>query len=363
MFHLLFGFLFSYTLVDKFMIKRKTLKSKINDYLYDHKAAKFTIEWGWALVVSTVSALLFAIGYKCFLVPNYLATSHELKLVSGGASGISQTIIAALRLIPNFPDSQNFEDLIYGILYFVVNVPIFVLAFFGIGKKFAIITLINVGEVSLFTNLLGNTPDGGLIDTIAQFADQNGGLLSRAIFGGFFVGLSTALTFKIDASSGGIDTIAYYISLKKSTLSGKYSTMINCCTICVFTILTVTKMGWGNEQAFKMIGCVMFSILYMFVVMFVVDTINLRNKKVRVTVVTANSDLVGVLLANIPHGATLIHGSGAFSGQDKTIIEMVVSSYEIKSTVKVIQEADPTAFVSVTELKQVYGRFFIKPIR
>ena len=122
-------------------------------------------------------------------------------------------------------------------------------------------------------------------------------------------------------------------------------------------------MGWSNNDAFKIIGCVLFSVLYMLVVMFVVDTINLRNKKVRISVVTSNPDLASVLLANIPHGATLIHGSGAFSKQDKTIIEMVVSSYEIKSTVKIIQEADPTAFVSVTELKQVYGRFFIKPIK
>lgn len=345
------------------MVKKKTVRSKINDYLYDHKVLKEGLNWTWAIIVSTLSALSFAIGYKCFLVPNHLAEMHELKLVSGGASGISQTIIAALRLIPGFPDGQNFEDLMYGILYFAVNVPIFLLAFFGIGKRFAIITLINVAEVSLFTNLLGNTPDKGLIDTVARFVDANGGLLSRAVFGGIFVGLSTALTFKIDASSGGIDTVAYYISIKKSTLVGKYSTIINFCTITVFTLLSVTKIGWSNKDASQMIGCVLFSVLYMLVVMFVVDTINLRNKKVRISVVTANPDLASVLLANIPHGATLIHGSGAFSKQDKTIIEMVVSSYEIKSTVKIIQEVDPTAFVSVTELKQVYGRFFIKPIK
>lgn len=345
------------------MVKRKKLKSKINDYLYDHPFLRTGLDWTWALIVSTISALFFAIGYKCFLVPNYLNSANELKLVSGGASGISQTIIAALKLIPGFPEAQNFEDLIYGILYFAVNVPIFVLAWFGIGKRFSIITLINVLEVSLFTNLLGNTPDGGLIDSIARFVDENGGLFARAVFGGTCVGLSTALTFKIDASSGGVDVIAYYVALKKSTLCGKYSTMINSCTIVVFTLLTVTKIGWTNPNAYNIIACVFFSVLYMFVVMFVVDMINLRNKKMEIKVVTENPELVGVLLANIPHGATLIHGSGAFSGKDKTIIEMIVSSYELKNTVKIIQEADPTAFVSVAELTQVYGHFFIKPVK
>ncbi|HAS56301.1 MAG TPA: hypothetical protein DCR94_03475 [Firmicutes bacterium] len=345
------------------MIKKRNLRSKINDYLYDHIALRTGLDWAWAIIVSTVSALFFAIGYKCFLAPNYLSSSHELKLVSGGASGISQTIIAALKLIPGFPEAQNFEDLMYGILYFAVNVPIFILAWFGIGKRFSVITLINVLEVSLFTNLLGNTPDGGLIDSVAQFVDKNGGLFARAVFGGACVGLSTALTFKIDASSGGVDVIAYYVALKKSTLCGKYSTMINSCTIIIFTLLTATKIGWSNANAYSIIGCVFYAVLYMFVVMFVVDMINLRNKKMEIKVVTENPELVGVLLANIPHGATLIHGSGAFSGKEKTIIEMIVSSYELKNTVKVIQEADPTAFVTVSELTQVYGHFFIKPVK
>ena len=95
----------------------------------------------------------------------------------------------------------------------------------------------------------------------------------------------------------------------------------------------------------------------------VIDMINLRNKKMKVEVVTDNPGLVQVLMANIPHGATVIHGQGAFSGRQKTIIEMVISSYELSRTVKVIRETDPNTFVEVTELKQVYGHFYIKPIK
>lgn len=351
--------------------KRHGPLSKINDFLYDHSRLKSTISWAYALFICTVSALIFTIGYKFFLVPRDIISTVEggapvLRLVSGGASGLSQTIIVALELLPDsFADLvvKN-EDLIYSILYFLVNVPIIILAWVGVGKRFTIITLINIVEISLFTNLLSiEWLEVNVIEPIAHYVEINGGLLARAIFAGVCTGLSSALTFKVDASSGGIDVIAYYIALKKSTMVGKYSAYINACILIVYSILAAINIGWADESAFDVVASALYSIVYLIVSMCVIDMINLRNKKMKVEVVTDNPGLVQVLMANIPHGATVIHGEGAFSGRQKTIIEMVISSYELSRTVKVIRETDPNTFVEVTELKQVYGHFYIKPIK
>ena len=351
--------------------KRHGPLSKINDFLYDHSRLKSTVSWAYALFICTVSALIFTIGYKFFLVPrDIISTAGEgapvLRLVSGGASGLSQTIIVALELLPDsFGDLvvKN-EDLIYSILYFLVNVPIIILAWVGVGKRFTIITLVNIVEISLFTNLLSiEWLEVNVIEPIAHYVEINGGLLARAIFAGVCTGLSSALTFKVDASSGGIDVVAYYIALKKSTLVGKYSAYINACILIVYSILAAINIGWADESAFDVVASALYSIVYLIVSMCVIDMINLRNKKIKVEVVTDNPGLVQVLMANIPHGATVIHGEGAFSGRQKTIIEMVISSYELSRTVKVIRETDPNTFVEVTELKQVYGHFYIKPIK
>lgn len=219
-------------------------------------------------------------------------------------------------------------------------------------------------QISLFTNLLSiEWLEVNVIEPIAHYVEINGGLLARAIFAGVCTGLSSALTFKVDASSGGIDVVAYYIALKKSTLVGKYSAYINACILIVYSILAAINIGWANESAFDVVASALYSIVYLIVSMCVIDMINLRNKKMKVEVVTDNPGLVQVLMANIPHGATVIHGEGAFSGKQKTIIEMVISSYELSRTVKVIRETDPNTFVEVTELKQVYGHFYIKPIK
>lgn len=351
--------------------KRRGPLSKINDFLYDHSRLKSTVSWTYALFICTISALIFTIGYKFFLVPRDIISTVEegapvLRLVSGGASGLSQTIIIALELLPDsFANLvvKN-EDLIYSILYFLVNVPIIILAWVGVGKRFTIITLVNIVEISLFTNLLSiEWFEVNVIEPIAHYVEINGGLLARAIFAGVCTGLSSALTFKIDASSGGIDVIAYYIALKKSTLVGRYSAYINACILVVYSILAAINIGWADESAFDVVAAALYSIVYLIVSMCVIDMINLRNKKMKVEVVTDNPGLVQVLMANIPHGATVIHGEGAFSGRQKTIIEMVISSYELSRTVKVIRETDPNTFVEVTELKQVYGHFYIKPIK
>jgi uncharacterized membrane-anchored protein YitT (DUF2179 family) len=201
------------------------------------------------------------------------------------------------------------------------------------------------------------------LNEVFNFVQDNGKMLSRALFAGVCTGLSSALAFKVDISAGGIDVISYYIALKKSTSVGKYTILLNSFTVILFAILTATKAHWDSTISADAFATVLYSFLYMLVVMLVIDLIHVRNKKCEVKVVTKLDNLSDVLLANIPHGATILKGKGAFSGEDKDIIWMVISSYEVESLVKLVQKEDPHAFIQVTTLNQVYGRFFQRPIK
>lgn len=57
--------------------KRHGPLSKINDFLYDHSRLKSTVSWTYALFICTVSALIFTIGYKFFLVPRDIISTVE----------------------------------------------------------------------------------------------------------------------------------------------------------------------------------------------------------------------------------------------------------------------------------------------
>ena len=94
----------------------------------------------------------------------------------------------------------------------------------------------------------------------------------------------------------------------------------------------------------------------------IIDAINLRNKKIEMQIITSQEHMPEIIIANFPHSATVIKGKGAYSGADKTMLFMVVSSSEVKKVVAIAKKIDEHAFITATPLKQVYGNFFIKPL-
>ena len=344
-----------YRILVEIMRRIEKLQKRTNDFLFNHLWLKFIVEYGFALIATLFSAAIFAFSINVFLQPSVLgdATSGIQELVSGGSSGAAQVINLIFELngirIPNNP------SLLFSIFYLVINLPLIFIAFKYVGKRFGSFTIINVATVFLLTNAM----KGQFFMDVATFVDQHGGLLARALFAGVCTGLSSAVAYKIDSSAGGFDIISYYFSERKSTLTGKYGFIINAVIITAFSIITaVSNQKWGEG-----IALIFFSSVYLLTVMLVIDVINIRNKKAQIQIITTKKDLYKLLLANIPHGATVVNARGAYSENERFVIYMVVSTTEIKKAVKVIRELDPESFVNVTALSQVYGHFHMKPIK
>ncbi len=344
------------------MKHKQSLHDRYQSYLYNHLWLKFTVDYGTAFLASVVSAAIFAFGIVCFMNPTLTDGQTTLELVSGGSSGLAQVIASLLRVFGVQIEAGN--TLFFSIAYLVVNAPLIVLAFKGIGVRFASFTLINVLFVFVFSNIF----KGQFFQEIATLINNHGGFLSRALFAGMCTGLSSAIAYKFETSAGGFDIVSYYVSLRKSTTAGKYSVIINAIIITMFYLI----YGFGGENGSGFAGfstwataiaCVFFSVVYLFTVMLVVDAINVRNKKVQIEINTVNSDLPRMLLARIPHGLTVVKAKGGYSGQDRILIYVVVSSLEVKSAIKLVKEVDPTSFVTVKSLIQVYGRFFSQKVR
>ncbi len=344
-----------YMILLTLMKKIEKLQKRTNNFLYNHLWLKFIVDYGFSLIATLFSAAIFAFGVNVFLQPSVLGSECAgiQSLVSGGSSGAAQVINLIFEVcgitVPNNP------SLLFSIFYLVINLPLIYIAFRYVGKRFAIFTVINVASVFVLTNVM----QGQFFVNIALFVDKNGGMLGRALFSGMCTGLSSAIAFKIDASAGGFDIISYYFSERKSSLTGKYGAIINSVIIAAFSIITAySTKEWGQA-----IGLIFFSSVYLLTVMLVIDVINIRNKKAQIQIITTKKDLVRLLLANIPHGATVVNARGAYSDNERYIIYMVVSTTEIKHAVKVIRALDPESFVNVTSLQQVYGHFYMKPIK
>ena len=217
--------------------------------------------------------------------------------------------------------------------------------------------MINVGLSSLFIQLFKNVQ---LAQDIAKLLESEHQHIARVLFAGVSIGLASSIAFRFEISCGGIDVISYYFALRKSTSVGKYATMLNSFIIVLYSVLTIAKNdGKLVDLAFLNL---LFSFLYLFVTMLVVDFVNTRNKKVQIQIITNMADMSSVLIANFPHSTTKVTGQGGYSRLEKTIIYMVVSSNEVRHVVSLVKKVDPHSFITVTSLIQAYGNFFIKPI-
>ena len=337
------------------MKKFAKFKRKINNYLYDHIYVKEGLNITKGVFIAAFTALLYAVGFYCFVAPSIYVTETgtlaSSAITTGGVGGISQVI----WMITQLCGANISVSTMQSILYFALNIPILAFAFFKIGKKFALLTLLNVGLSSLFIHLLSNFD---LAQKIAyELCSEH---LARVLFAAVAIGLASSIAFRCEISCGGIDVISYYFALRKSTSVGKYALIINVTILISYFSLSIANNRGANLEISVL--SLLFSFLYLFVVMLVVDFVNIRNKKVQLQIITSFAEISSVLIANFPHSTTTVQAKGGYSGAEKTIVYMVVSSNEVKHVISLVKKVDQHAFITATSLVQAYGNFFIKPI-
>ena len=339
------------------MIKKKTLriKKQVENFLFDHYIIRTVLHYMGGFLVAAIAAAIFAFGFSCFTTP---AVSNGFILATGGVSGISQVIALVIDLVRGSPVPNN---IVQSIGYTALNIPLLVFSFLKIGKRFTVFTIVNVILSSVFISIFSRT--GGVAEHVANFAFADGvkpldPVIVRVLFAGICTGLSSAFAFAAGISCGGIDIIAYYFGSRKSTQVGRYGIIIN-----AFIVVTYAIVKGISEHSFAYaVYSIFFSIIYLMEVGLIIDTINLRNKKIEMQIITSKEHMPEIIIANFPHSATIIKGKGAYSGTEKTMFFMVVSSSEVKKVVNIAKKIDEHVFITATPLKQVYGNFFIKPL-
>ncbi len=338
------------------MSQKKSIKENVGNYLHNHRSAKEVVNYIYAIIMLSLSALVFSFGFRAFVAPEVTSGASVMTLATGGMSGVSQIFVKITQFILGrelVGDEMNTYQSIY---FFVLNIPIVILAYKGIGKRFSLYTIINVMLSSILLKVLPND----LVAVFEKLATDN---LTRSLFAGICTGLSSALALMVDGSAGGLDVVSYYIALKKSTSVGKYVLIFNGIIVTLITALSylpVTPGGAYNTDAWVLL---LYAGVYLFVVSLVVDHLSKRNKKAQIQIITTHDDLQKVLLSNFKHGCTVVEAKGAFSGEGKKIIYMVVSSVEVKKVIGIVREYDPQSFINVVSVQALYGQFHIDPIR
>lgn len=273
---------------------------------------------------AVAGSLLFAIGVNVLITP--------LGLYNGGFMGIAQLIrtFLAQGLHVAVPSGVDLA----GMIYFLMNIPLFYMGYRIMGKEFSIKTLITVTIQSLFLMMVP-IPATPIIDDY----------LTSCIIGGIVAGTGTGLVLRGRSSGGGQDIIGLCCAKKYPDFSvGKINIITNIFVyaICLFVFN---------------IEIVIYSLIYTTVLAIAIDRIHIQNINMSVMIFTKKTGISKAIMEQTGRGVTNWDGEGAYTNKTSYILLVMISKYEVAEIKQIVRSIDPDAFMIFTEGCAVDGNF------
>ena len=258
-----------------------------------------------------IGSILTAIGLEIFLIPN--------NIIDGGVVGIS----IMLSYLSKYP---------LGLFIFSLNIPFLFLGYKHIGKTFVISTLFSISSLAIWVTILHPIP--GLTED----------LMLAAVFGGITVGIGVGLIIRYGGSLDGTEIVAIILDRRTGFSVGEIVMFFN------LFILSSAGLVFGWDRA-------MYSLIAYFIAFKMIDiTIEGLEEAKAVMVISEKSEIIAEkVMARLGRGVTFLNGKGAYSGEERMVLYLVVTRLEIAKLKVIIDEIDETAFVTISEVHEVMG--------
>lgn len=269
------------------------------------------------MLLMAVGAFLYALSITALIDANMLS--------AGGVTGVSTLV-------------HRFTDIPTGLLVFVINIPIIILGFLKLGKKFIIKTAIATAMVSVALEI-----------TEAYIPAYKTDNILAAIFGGMVMGLGLSFVFMRGGTTGGVDIIAKVINRRFRHLTvGRVLLTMDGIVILITAIV------------FRNIETALYSVIAMFVSSKVMDTVLYGSDKGKIIyIVTDNPEEISrAIIEKVGRGVTMLKSRGAYTGKEREMLMCTVRLNEVSAVYSVVNEFDKNAFVVVGEAGEILGEGF-----
>lgn len=269
------------------------------------------------IAVVIIGALLMAISLNFFLI--------NANVYANGFSGAAQLVSSVL--------ADHFDiALSTGILLFIFNVPVFILGWFKVGRGFTIYSIISVVFTTIFLELL-------------PVLSLSNDIILNAVFGGVIAGVGIGISLKLGASTGGMDIIAMVLSRMQDKPIGVYFLILN------GVIIVLAGVLYEPENA-------LYTMIALYVTTSVIDMLHTRHEKVTAMIITHEAEaLQKAIHQKMVRGITILPAKGAYTNDDKSMLYVVITRYELYDLEHIIKETDPNAFTNVVQTVGIFGFF------
>ena len=295
-----------------------SIKDLSRQFKNELSSMKFTKDTAKDYFFVIIGVTIQAFAMRLFLVPAYL--------VSGGVSGAAQLI----NYLTNFP---------IGLMILIGNVPLFFLGWRYLGGiRFALRTAVAIVLFSFFTDFLVLfIPAEGVTDD----------LVLNSIYGGLMYGIGLGMVYRGKGTSGGSDILGRILNHRFGiSISSSY----------LITDSLVVLMGglvFDWERALYGLAVIYVSGL--------AAEIAFEGRAIYRTAMIVTCDPEGVskgIMDNLERGVTMLHGTGGYTHEDRTVIYSVITQSEIPQLKEIVKEVDPLAFMVIGQAHEALGEGF-----
>jgi len=266
----------------------------------------------WNLLLISVGSVLCAVAIKGVLIPK--------QFLAGGVTGVSLLLHYVFSTIP------------VGVFYFILNIPLFVIGWLFVGRRFFFYSLAGMAAYSAV--MLLPFPVLPVEDMILS-----------ALAAGIVTGIGSGIILKSLGSAGGLDILTVILFKKYSIGPGPFILAFN-------SILLLAA-------AFRIpLEMVLYTLVYSFVSTHFMNLVivGLSQRKAIMIISPKWEEISQEIMNRLNRGVTVVPGRGGYTGKEMHILYSVISFTELSRFKEMIRKIDPEAFVVVTETLEVMGK-------
>lgn len=266
----------------------------------------------WNLLLIFAGSVLCAVALKGILVPK--------QFLAGGLTGLSLLIHYALPVLP------------LGLIYFLLNIPLFIIGWQYIGRRFC---LYSIAGVSIFSAVIF------FPYPVIPIED----MILSSITAGLITGAGSGIILRSLGSAGGLDILTVSLYKKFSIRPGMFVLIFNAVLLLAAALRIPLDM-------------VLYTLIYLYVstefMNFVL--IGLSQRKALMIISPKWKEISREIMDRLQRGVTVVEGEGGYTGNQLQILYTVISFTELSRFKEMIRKIDPEAFVVVTDTLEVMGK-------
>ena len=266
----------------------------------------------WNLFLIFTGTVIISAAIKGILIPKHF--------LAGGIPGLA---VLVHYIFPKFP---------VGLIFFVLNVPAFVIGWIFVNRRFFLYSLAGMSVFSAV--LLWPYPVIPIHD-----------LILSALTAGIMIGVGSGIVLRSYGTIGSLGILSVVFLKRYSIRPGT--------TILFFNILLLLSAAFRFP-----LEMVLYTLIHLYVgrhfMNFMVFGLSQRKS---VMIVSAKwKEISDNIMNELQRGVTVMPGTGGFTDQELHILYTVVTFNELVRLKQFIRKADPRAFVVVTDTLEVMDK-------